>query len=107
MSNLLEALVRIAARIGRWMLEHARDRGLTMLLGYMQGKIGDFERRRQRARTKRRVAWLTGRIERWRKAVAWLTDNAKALTSKALAAACELPAAKRLPLVATEEICPR
>lgn len=68
-------LLNLARKIGRWVLEHLLSRGLSMLLGYMGGKVGEFERRFARARTPRRKAWLRGRIRRWRTAIAWLVDN--------------------------------
>lgn len=103
MNPIVKVLIRIALRIGRWVLEHAARKGLARLIGYMDGKADDFERRLARAKTARRKRWLRGRIKRWRDAVNWLIANAPELGAKVLENVCALPAAKKLPLVAACE----
>lgn len=87
--------------IGRWILSFARRRGIPLLLGYMAGKIEDFERRWKRARTDRRRRWLRGRIRRWTNAANWLHDHGVALHEEALEQFDRLAA--RIPMVAPGE----
>lgn len=88
-----KGLIELAKRIGRWLIEHLAMHGLQMLLGYMNGKIGDFRRRIVRIqkftkkpsnRTARRIRWLEGRIARWTNAMSWLKKNAPSLTDAAV-----------------------
>ena len=92
---LLRGLRRIARAIGRWLLRHLVERGVARLVGYLDGKIGDFKRRRARARTQRRKRWLTGRIRRWSAAMNWLVEHRTRITTTvakaAEAAAASLP----------------
>lgn len=104
MNPIWKSLIRIAARIGRWLLEHAARKGLARLVGYMDGKADDFERRLAKAKTERRREWLRGRIKRWRAAVNWLIANGPKLGTEVLKSVCALPAAKKLPLVAACEV---
>jgi hypothetical protein len=78
-------LINLARRIGSWILRHLAAHGIDLLLGYMNGKIGDFCRRQARARTARRMTWLAGRIRRWQAAVAWLKAKRDQLIDKTAA----------------------
>jgi hypothetical protein len=68
-------LISIARKLGRWILRRIIARGLDLTIGYLDGKIDDFGRRRARAKTARRKRWLAGRIRRWRAALSWLRDR--------------------------------
>lgn len=103
---LIDALIRIAVRIGRWLIQHAARKGVERLIGYMDGKIGDFKRRLARAKKAARIEWLKGRIARWTAAVKWLITHGPTLAGDALKGICKLPAVRALPLVAREEVCP-
>lgn len=93
---MLKGLINLAKKIGRWIAEHMAEHGVLMLIGYMNGKIGDFKRRIARIKkfTKkigkaaaRRIAWLEFRIRNWTAAVAWLKANTKSLSQTAVKAA--------------------
>ena len=97
------ALIRLARRIGRWILEHLAERGIVMLRGYMGGKIGDFRRRLAKTKTNRRRLWLAGRINRWSRALRWLEAHTGDLVSCAGTEFTELARAqerKGVPIVA-------
>lgn len=106
MNPLWTALIRIAARIGRWLLDVAARRGGKWLSEYMEERVILFRKRLARAKTDNRKAWLKGRIVRWLAGAKWLREHSSELDDKALQAVCDLPAAKKLPAVAREEICP-
>ena len=76
-SALWPELRGFLVRIGRWLLDVIIEEGRTGLAVYMRQRVRVFTRRRKRARGKRRIKWLTGRIARWRKAAKWL-ESAKA-----------------------------
>ncbi len=88
-------LKRILIAIGKWILGVARRRGVPILVGYMLERVEVFKGRLGRAKTTRRKRWLRGRIRRWTKAARWLTTNARAMHTQALAKFEELAA--RLP----------
>lgn len=104
-AGILAALWKIfrgfLVAIGRWLLTFARRHGLTRLVGYMLGKVDDFGRRWKRAKTDRRRRWLRGRIRRWTRAAAWLTDHAHELHADALEQWEKL--AERIPMTAPAE----
>ena len=106
MNPIWRALIKLAVGLGRWLLEHAARKGLSRLVGYMDGKADDFARRLARAKTPRRKHWLRGRISRWRAAVNWLIANGPSLGADALTAICATKQAQRLPMVARGEVCP-
>lgn len=90
---MLKGLLNLLKRIGRWIAEHIAEHGVLMLIGYMNGKVGDFRRRISRIEkftkklgkaAKRRIAWLQFRIKNWTSAIAWLKANAKSLTQTAI-----------------------
>jgi hypothetical protein len=99
-------LLNLARRIGSWILRHLAAHGIDMLLGYLNGKIGDFRRRLARAKTERRKAWLTGRIRRWCAAMSWLQRKREQLIGTVMTEYSELAdhAEKKLglPVVAKE-----
>jgi len=76
-------LLNLARKIGRWIIDHLAAHGIDMLVGYMNGKIGDFRRRLAKAKTDRRKAWLTGRIARWARAMNWLKSKREQLIGTA------------------------
>lgn len=79
---LLTGLVAIARAIGRWVIMRLGEYGRTKLVHYMEARIDVFYDRIKRARSKAGRRWLTGRINRWNKAITWLKTKAKALTKK-------------------------
>ncbi len=82
-ATLWPALRGFLVRIGRWLLDVILEVGRSGLALYMRQRVGVFVRRRKRAKAKRRIKWLTGRIARWRKAAAWLeSTEAKKLTKQ-------------------------
>jgi hypothetical protein len=81
-SILLRGIVAIARAIGRWVIMRLGEYGRVKLVHYMEGRIDVFQDRLERARSNRRRRWLTGRINRWLKAIAWLRSHAKKLTKK-------------------------
>lgn len=105
---ILKGLIRIARAIGRWVIEHFAEKGLAMLIGYMDGKVGDFRRRLARAKRERRKAWLRGRIRRWTAAIAWLRKYAMGVAQDAVREACRSSEALReIPVVSPCESEPR
>lgn len=104
-TKALQGIIRIATAIGRWVVEHIAARGIELLLGYMDGKIMDFKRRRDRPLVaKWRVKFLNGRIARWTAAVKWLRANSRSLTQKAAAEAVKASEKlAALPIVAPGE----
>lgn len=95
-------LIRYARAIGRWILRRILIRGLDMLLGYLEGKIDDFKRRRGRARRDRRRKWLAGRIRRWSAAYRWLARHHRSITRRVVELV-DREVGSRLPEVANDE----
>ena len=56
MTTIAKGLIRIARSIGRWILQRIIRKGVDRILGYIDGKLDDFARRKERARTALRVA---------------------------------------------------
>lgn len=102
MTTLQRGLIRIARAIGRWILRRIIAKGIDRLVGYMDGKIDDFERRLGRAKTERRTRWLTGRIRRWTNALAWLERRRAAISAK-LVRFVDDEVGSRIPTVANDE----
>ena len=100
-SAIINGLINIARRIGRWILRKLLEIGGDWLCGYMAGKIGDMRRRLARAKTERRKRWLRGRIRRWDKALGWLNANRHDIGSDIVEAADS--AASSIPMVAKAE----
>lgn len=71
---IIDALISIARRIGRWILERLIVRGARRLAEYMEERVEVFRGRLARARTPRRKAWLRGRIRRWTDAARWILE---------------------------------
>lgn len=82
MTTTAKGLIRIARAIGRWILRRLIRKGIDLVVGYMDGKIDDFQRRKGRARTQRRVRWLAGRIRRWKAALRWLIRQRRSITRR-------------------------
>jgi hypothetical protein len=104
MPTIAKRLLLLARRIGRWILERLSRRGVTMLIGYMSGKVDDFRRRLAAAKKRgnaRRVGWLTGRISRWSAAVRFLVRHQQEILDSVIREAEAL--ASRLPLVSDLE----
>lgn len=102
-SNIINGLINIARRIGRWIVQRLAKTAITKLIGYMEGKIEDFGRRLSKARTDNRKSWLRGRIKRWQAAVAWLTSHSSSIalcTAKQLSEIDSTIKAKGIPVVA-------
>jgi hypothetical protein len=99
--GIIAALIKMARAIGRWILEFAAKHGGAALAGYMLGKVGDFKRRRARARTDRRRAWLDGRIRRWTAALAWLKQHGSKVAADMIDDADKLVG--QIPVVADAE----
>jgi len=95
-------LIRIARAIGRWILRRIIARGVDRLIGYMDGKIDDFRRRRARVKAERRHVWLAGRIRRWTTALRWL-ERRRAEIGEKLVRLVDDEAGKLLPMVANDE----
>lgn len=100
MTILQRGLIRIARQIGRWILRRIIAKGIDRLIGYMDGKIEDFERRLANARTKRR--WLVGRIRRWKRALAWLEQRRRSITQK-IVRRVDDEVGRHLPMAANDE----
>lgn len=103
MSTIVRGLIRIAAAIGRWLLDLAARRGAAFLRAYIEERIGVFRARLGRAQTNRRRLWLQSRIRRWSAAARWLKAKAGDLDDKAIRAVCQLPQVKALPISAVCE----
>lgn len=97
-----DGLIRIARALGRWILRQLIRRGIELVLGYMDGKIDDFKRRRARARCEHRRRWLAGRIRRWSAAFRWLDRQRRKITRRIVEAA-DREVGSRLALVANDE----
>ena len=102
-ASILVALLRIARAIGRWVLRMAAKHGGSLLLGYMVGKVDDFRRRRERAKTPRRIEWLSGRISRWSSAIRWLRAHGSDLAEDVIKMADDAAAKASVPMVAEAE----
>lgn len=100
---IVRGLIRLAKQLGRWLLERLRSMRVERLLGYMEGKIGDFRRRMGRARTPRRVRRLSRRITRWRAAAAWIEKHSKLVTEAAVLAADETAKRLKIPMQSAKE----
>lgn len=101
--NIIDGLIAIARRIGRWIVQRLAKTAITKLIGYMEGKIEDFGRRLARAKTEHRKVWMRGRIKRWSIAAAWLTSKSAAIaacTAKQLSEVDTLVKAKGIPVIA-------
>lgn len=92
-SKIIQGLLNIAKKIGRWVIRRLSERGAIRLLGYMEGKIDDFKRRIARIEkfskkltkmSKRRIAWIQFRIRNWSAAVSWISNNNTALKEAAV-----------------------
>lgn len=106
-TELREAIIKFAKKIGRWIVEHLVKRGAEMLRGYMLGKIEDFRRRRAKTTRPRRKRWLDGRIRRWSAVAKWLGEKAGALAQCTGQQFDELTAAAELQRVPTVARCER
>lgn len=82
MTTIVKGLIRCARAIGRWLLRRIIARGIDLVIGYMDGKIEDFKRRRKRKRTDAGKRWLAGRIRRWTRALRWLSDKRQQITRR-------------------------
>jgi len=73
-SRLLEAL-KIAARLGTWVLYEARDaRSLEMLVGMLLYRVDDFERLRGRTKNEERRRRYSELVGYWRRAARWVSS---------------------------------
>lgn len=72
MTTLVSALIDIARRIGRWVIERLARVAGRRLGFYMLERAEVFRARAKRAKSARRKRWHTGRAKRWEKAGAWL-----------------------------------
>lgn len=95
-------LIRYARAIGRWILRRIVQRGVDLVLGYLDGKIDDFKRRRGRARRDRRRKWLAGRIRRWSAAYRWLARHRRSITRRVVELV-DQEVGTRIPQVANDE----
>jgi hypothetical protein len=75
---LWRPLKRVLLLVGRWLIRRIATKGVDRVSYFMELRIETFQGRRARARSERRKAWLTGRISRWRKALAWVQRQARA-----------------------------
>lgn len=82
MTTLVRGLIRIARALGRWILRRLIRRGIDLVLGYLDGKIEDFQRRKGRARSDLRRRWLAGRVRRWRNVFRWLASQRRRITRR-------------------------
>lgn len=109
MSTIAKRLLDFARRIGRWLLERLARRGAVKVIGYLLGKVDDFERRKAGAAKRgnlRRVSWLTGRISRWKAAAAWLAKH-EASVGTVIDEACKAATAANIPVCSANEREPR
>lgn len=98
---IIDTLISIARRIGRWILERLLVRGALRLAHYMEERVVVFRARLARAKTDRRRVWLRGRIRRWTAAAKWLLEYRFEVGSCVVHEADDLLArAKGLPRVA-------
>lgn len=100
MTTLVSGLIDIAIRLGRWVVRRLARWAVDHVVGYMLGKIDDFQRRLAKAKTERRKKWLRGRVRRWTRAAAWIQSRALEKLKDAAGEACKLPAFAKLPEVA-------
>lgn len=79
MTAIATALIDLARRIGRWVLNRVIAAGARRIGEYMIERAESvFARRLYRAMQrgdKRRIRWLRGRIERWRRWGTWLIQR--------------------------------
>lgn len=105
MTTLAAALVDIAIRIGRWLLQRLARWAISHVIGYMRGKIEDFKRRRANPKIADwRREFLAGRIQRWTKAVRWIERHSLAFLNEQSRNLCKLPEVRKLPLRAACEV---
>ncbi len=96
-------LRRVLLSVGRWVLGALAEEGTAGLVSYMRQRVRVFQRRMKRAHANLRREWLTGRIDRWKRAIKWLRgDEAKQLNREVIDAAMER-ADQEIPEVAPEE----
>lgn len=106
MNPIWKGLIRIAAAIGRWILDLAARRGGKWLGEYIDERVKVFRKRLAKAKAQWRIEFLKGRIARWTSAAKWLAKNAGNVDDKVLDAVCKLPQVQKLPEVAACEIEP-
>lgn len=68
--------IRVARRVGAWVVyELAEAEDVRLLLGYLRGKIADFERRRKSPGvTDERLRYYRQRVGQWRRAARWVAS---------------------------------
>lgn len=67
---LLREAVVVSEKVGTWVLYRVRDaKNLEHVVGYMMGRIEDFDRRRDRAQTASRKRHLAERVAAWSRAL--------------------------------------
>jgi hypothetical protein len=107
-TGIFREALRVATAVGTWVLHRARDtRNIEHLIGYLVGRIGDFEARRKPIESPDRNKWLMGRQSRYRRAIRWLQSirggDHQALATRVLADIGRDPAYAELPFVAAGE----
>lgn len=108
---LIEILVEIARRIGRWFVKKLTRWALTKLLHYAEGRVELFQERLARAKKKgwkRNAAWQRFRIGNWLYAIATLKKHRARLEESAVRAYCKASrtALSKIPMYAPHETCP-
>ena len=102
-TTIRDGLIKLAKRVGKWLLEKLAKLLAHLFRGYVAGKIDDFKRRKKNTRTARKRARLDGKIRRWTAILRWMDehiDDVAACTGEQfdeLAKAAEL---RRVPMVA-------
>jgi hypothetical protein len=103
MRPLITGLLKLARALGKWIIEHLVSHGITNLIGYVNGKIGDFLRRKKKTELGRRL--LRGRIRRWSLVLGWLKEYRNELEAFAVDGFCAASkkALDKIPMVSKAE----
>ena len=73
-------------KAGRWLIRRLVKWGLPRLISFMRCRIDTFMDRYDKARTKRRKAWLGWRIKWRRRVIRWLVSHKAKLKRKVIRA---------------------
>ena len=68
--DLLREALAVSRRVGTWVIyELSKESNIDHLIGYLLGRCGDFQRRRDRAETKALRDHYKERISYWKRAI--------------------------------------
>lgn len=109
--HLIEILITIARRIGRWFVRKLAKWAIKKMINYAEGRIELFQERLARAKRlgwKRNAQWQRFRISNWLYAIATLKKHRARLEESAVRKYCMASGTvlSKIPMYSSHETCP-